>query len=102
MDDKDIPPAAGKRPPQAEAPDPKLGTIGTGDDYSGQEYDSPGQAEWREEDRARSVPADGVVRGSGVGGTREEYDPATSTGSYRGELSSEEDRPVRDGPSPRR
>lgn len=91
MDEKDIPPAAGKRPPQAEAPDPRLGTIGTGDDYSRQEYDSPGQAEWREEDRAKSVPADGVVRGSGTGGAREEYDAGNSAGAFSGVPSAKDD-----------
>lgn len=96
MGEKDIPPAAGKRPQQAEAPDPELGKIGTGTDYSGQEYDSPGQEQWRDEDRARRVPPDGVTRGSGVGGAREEYDPATSTGSYRGDDTSEEDQASRD------
>jgi len=102
MGEKDIPPDAGKRPLQAEEPDPEIGKIGTGDDYSGQEYDSPGQAEWRKQERAKSMPADGTVRGSGVGGEREEYDPATSTGAYRGELSSQEERTRQDDASPRR
>jgi hypothetical protein len=44
-----------------------VGEIGTGEGYSGQEYDSAGQAAWRVEQTRHNVPADGVVRGSGVG-----------------------------------
>lgn len=83
--DPDIPPAAGKRPPREDQPDPQRGPVGTGEGYSGQEYDSVGQHEWREKDRAQSVPHDGEIKGSGVGGEREEYDVGTSTGAFRGD-----------------
>lgn len=41
--------------------------IGTGGGYSGQEYDSAGQAEWRAEQQRHALPADGAVHGSGSG-----------------------------------
>ncbi|MGN6376828.1 MAG: hypothetical protein ACTHMG_14930 [Sphingomonas sp.] len=91
--DKDIPPAAGKLPPQSEGPEPRRGAVGTGDGYSGEEYDSAGQVEWRDEDRTKRVPPDGEVRGSGVGGAREEYDPGTATGAYDGDVTTGEDQP---------
>ncbi|HVI97444.1 MAG TPA: hypothetical protein VM657_00080 [Sphingomonas sp.] len=65
-DTEDIPPDAGKRSP-IMAREPPLGEIGSGPGYSGQEYDSAGQAEWRAREQARSVPRDGTVEGSGIG-----------------------------------
>ncbi|MBB4085598.1 hypothetical protein [Sphingomonas carotinifaciens] len=80
MTDRDIPPEAGKRPPFAK-PEPPLDAIGTGKGYSGQEYDSAGQAEWRAGQDAQAVAPEGIVRGSGTaaggGAPGEDYDPNT-------------------------
>ena len=65
--DTDIGPDNGVRPSFSTPIDERLGKIGTGDGYSGQEYDSAGQAEWRAEQKRRNAPADGVARGSGAG-----------------------------------
>ena len=73
-DDRDLSPDNGQRPPFAK-PDPKLGRVGTGDGYSGQEYDSEGQQEWRAADLAKQVSPDGLAHGSGAPG--EEIDPET-------------------------
>ena len=92
---KDIPPEAGKKPPY-EKPEPPLGDVGSGEGYSGQEYDGAEQAEWRDRDRARSVPRDGKVEGAGVGAgggkAGEDYDlddagggPLPGSGEARGD-----------------
>jgi hypothetical protein len=74
-DDRDISPDQGKAPPFAQ-PEPKLGAVGTGSGYSGQEYDSAGQAEWREGDKGLRVSPDGEAHGTGSPG--EEIDPETA------------------------
>ncbi|MHA6722386.1 hypothetical protein [Sphingomonas sp. RS2018] len=73
-DDRDLTPDNGRAPPFAK-PEPALGEIGTGDGYSGQEYDSVGQGEWRAADVALNVAPDGVAKGTGSPG--EEIDRAT-------------------------
>ncbi|TPG42726.1 hypothetical protein EAH79_02335 [Sphingomonas koreensis] len=89
-DGQDIPADNGRRPPYIR-PAPPTGKVGTGDGYSGQEYDSEGQALWRERDHARSVPKDGEVTGSGVGAgggeTGEDFDldPQSGGGTMPGE-----------------
>lgn len=83
----DIPPEAGKRPVFATPLDPEAGAeIGTDkNSYSGQEYDSAGQAEWRAEQARRALPADGAVHGSGAGAgggnPGEDYDSDSQNGS---------------------
>lgn len=72
---RDIEPDNGRSPPFAK-PDPLLGAIGTGEGYSGQEYDSVGQAEWRAAERDREVAPTGEAQGSGSPG--EEIDPRTA------------------------
>jgi len=83
--DTDIGPDNGVRPSFATPIDERLGEIGTGDGYSGQEYDSAGQAEWRAEQERRNASADGVVRGSGAGAAGgnpgEDFDVATTGGA---------------------
>jgi hypothetical protein len=85
--DADIPPDAGKRPVFARPVDPKAGgEIGTDKQgYSGQEYDSAGQAEWRAEQARHDLPADGAVHGSGAGAgggnPGEDYDSDSQNGS---------------------
>jgi len=81
----DIPPEAGERPTFARPVDPSAGKeIGSDDSYSGQEYDSAGQAEWRAEQKRHALPADGEVRGSGAGtgggNPGEDYDSDSATG----------------------
>jgi hypothetical protein len=82
---KDIPPEAGKRPPFATSLGRDAEAIGSGTGYSGQEYDSAGQAEWRAEQAKRSMPADGAVHGSGAGAgggvPGEDYDDDSAGGS---------------------
>ncbi|WP_137788062.1 hypothetical protein [Sphingomonas sp. 3P27F8] len=78
-------PNAGKRPVFATPADPEAGSkVGTGAGYSGQEYDSVGQAEWRREQERHSLPSDGTVEGSGagVGGGNpgEDYDSDSAAG----------------------
>ncbi len=73
-DDRDLAPDNGKSPPFAK-PDPKMNRVGTGSGYSGQEYDSVDQAEWRAADAARGVSPDGEVHGTGS--PAEEIDSAT-------------------------
>lgn len=66
--ESNTPPEAGKRPPFAQPVDREAGKeIGTDQTYSGQEYDSAGQAEWRAEQSRHALPANGEVRGSGSG-----------------------------------
>jgi hypothetical protein len=80
-----IPDEAGERPAFARPVDASAGReIGTDDTYSGQEYDSAGQAEWRAEQSRHALPADGIVRGSGVGAgggsPGEDYDSDSAGG----------------------
>lgn len=77
-DDRDIPDDTGRAPPFAKS-EPRLGPVGTGDGYSGQEYDGDGQAAWREGDRRLGVSPDGAAHGTGS--PREEFDPETSGGA---------------------
>ena len=64
----DIPAEAGKRPRFAEPGNPGAAAdVGTGDGYSGQEYDSAGQAQWRAGQQRQSLAQDGAVHGSGAG-----------------------------------
>ena len=81
----DIGPETGKRPDTAKPGDQKLGKIGTGQGYSGQEYDSVGQEEWRRKQEERTAPADGAVHGSGAGAgsgdASEDYDVGTPGGA---------------------
>lgn len=74
----DIGPDNGVRPRDATPIDTGPGAVGTGGGYSGQEYDSKGQADWRAEQERRNVPADGIARGSGSPG--EDFDTATPGG----------------------
>ena len=80
-DHRDLSPHNGRAPPFAK-PDPERGAVGTGSGYSGQEYDSVGQEEWRAAERGLEVAPDGKARGSGS--PREEIDPGT-TGSSESE-----------------
>ena len=66
-DDRDIGPDNGHRPPFAKPIDEGRGDVGTGDGYSGQEYDSDGQAAWRAEQAGANLAPDGIARGSGAG-----------------------------------
>lgn len=89
---KDLPPEAGVKPRYTE-PNPPPGEVGAHGHYSGQEYDAPGQAEWRR--KADRSPPPGELSGSGIGAgggqDGEDYDsdpqggsgvlPAAGTGS---------------------
>lgn len=80
-----IPPESGKRPDFARPTDAgATKDIGTGGGYSGQEYDSPGQAEWRKEQQRHALRADGEARGSGSGAgggnPGEDYDSDSAAG----------------------
>ena len=83
MSGREIPPDAGTAPPfdPLETPGPEQ--TGSGDGYSGQEYDNKGQRAWRE-GQDDEVASDGEVRGSGVsaggGNMLEEYDSDVATG----------------------
>lgn len=66
-DTPDIPPDNGERPRFATPIDEHAGHVGSGTGYSGQEYDSEGQAVWRAEQEKRNLPKDGGVSGSGIG-----------------------------------
>lgn len=82
---RDIGPDNGRRPPFATPIRDGLGEVGTGEGYSGQEYDGAGQERWREEQQRRNLPADGGVLGSGVGAgggdPGEDFDIATPGGA---------------------
>lgn len=82
---KDIGPDNGERAPFARPIDEGLGKVGAGSGYSGQEYDSEGQAEWRARQKQRGLPADGAVKGSGAGAgggdPGEDYDIGTPGGA---------------------
>ena len=84
-DDRDIGPDNGRRPPFAKPVDEDTGAVGTGTGYSGQEYDSKGQAEWRAEQSRADLPHDGVARGSGAGAggghAGEDFDDDAAGGS---------------------
>lgn len=89
MTDSILPPDNGKRAPIARVGEaPKLGEVGTGDGYSGQEYDSKDQARWRADQEA--LQRDGEVRGSGAGagggnpGEELDSDSANGDGSVPG------------------
>lgn len=77
------PPEAGKRPPHAKAGS-DIGEVGTGDGYSGQEYDSRGQQAWRDEQAKHAVNPSGEVHGSGAGAgggnEGEDYDSDSAAG----------------------
>ncbi|MEG3150109.1 hypothetical protein U1769_09435 [Sphingomonas sp. ZT3P38] len=78
------PTEAGKRPRQS-APASGIGDVGTGDGYSGQEYDSKGQQAWRDEQEKHTVDPSGEVHGSGAGAgggnDGEDYDSDSAAGS---------------------
>ena len=74
IDERDLLPDNGRAPPFAK-PDPKLGEVGTGEGYSGQEYDARGQKEWRAAEAQLRVSPNGEARGTGSPG--EEIDPET-------------------------
>jgi hypothetical protein len=81
----DIPPEAGERPPFDRPVDAEAESqVGTGEGYSGQEYDSAGQAEWRAEQARHQLPASGEVHGSGAGAgggnPGEDYDSDSTAG----------------------
>ncbi|WP_156363653.1 hypothetical protein [Sphingomonas sp. Leaf357] len=86
--DRDVGPDAGQRDPSTLPADTDRGTVGTGEGYSGQEFDSEGQAEWRKKEEHRNLPADGAVRGSGAGAgggdPGEDYDVGTPGGAAPG------------------
>lgn len=75
----DILPENGHRPSFSKPIDERLGAIGTGGGYSGQEYDSDGQAEWRAEQDRRKGAADGSGIGAG-GGPGEDFDSDPKAG----------------------
>jgi hypothetical protein len=79
-----LPPEAGKRPAQARS-GTGIGEVGTGDGYSGQEYDSRGQQAWREEQEKPALDPSGAVHGSGAGAgggnEGEDYDSDSAAGS---------------------
>lgn len=85
VETRDIGPDNGQRPPFATPIREGRGRIGTGSGYSGQEYDSAGQEQWRAEQERRNLPADGEVRGSGAGagggGPGEDFDVDTPGGA---------------------
>jgi len=67
-DKTDIPRDNGERPPIARVgKNTRLGAIGTGSGYSGQEYDSNDQQRWRDEQDRLAVAHDGEVTGTGIG-----------------------------------
>lgn len=81
----DTPSEAGKRPRFSQPIDPEAGkAVGTDQTYSGQEYDSAGQAEWRAEQERHALPASGEVEGSGAGAgggnPGEDFDSDAATG----------------------
>jgi len=80
----DQPPEAGKRPTHGRPPS-DIGDIGTGQGYSGQEYDSNGQQAWRDEQKKHAVDPSGEVHGSGTGAgggnDGEDYDSDSAAGS---------------------
>jgi hypothetical protein len=80
----DIGPDNGKRPPFAKPIDTGRGAIGTGTGYSGQEYDSAGQDDWRRRQEALAVDPGGKVEGSGAGAggeTGEDFDDDSANGA---------------------
>lgn len=88
-DHRDISADQGAAPPFAK-PEPKLGAVGTGDGYSGQEYDSAGQAEWRQGDRRLRLDPRGEVHGTGSPG--EEIDPETAGSAENANAGAKPDR----------
>lgn len=102
--DADIPPEAGRRPVFAKPVHPKAGAeIGTDkNSYSGQEYDSAGQAEWRAEQARHALPADGAVHGSGAGAgggnPGEDYDSDSQNGSGYPRTGAEGEEKIADEP----
>ncbi|KQS04000.1 hypothetical protein ASG11_06830 [Sphingomonas sp. Leaf357] len=84
-DDRDIPPDNGERPTFSTSIRKGLGDVGTGDGYSGQEYDSAGQSAWRAEQQRRNLPKNGGVAGSGIGAgggqKGEDYDVDSPAGA---------------------
>lgn len=85
MTEKNIPPESGKQASYAPATvEPPLGEIGTGEGYSGQEFDSKDQARWRDRQKAAAAPEDGEVHGSGTGfgggAGGEDYDSDSADG----------------------
>ena len=58
MDDEDLKQEIGKRPPFAKPVYKGLGKVGAGDGYSGQEYDSVGQDDWRKRQEDISLEED--------------------------------------------
>ena len=80
----DIGPDNGKRPPFAKPIDTGRGEVGTGAGYSGQEYDSAGQDDWRRRQDQLAVDAGGKVEGSGAGAggeTGEDFDDDSANGA---------------------
>jgi hypothetical protein len=79
----DFPTEVGKRPPHVNSA-ADIGEVGTGDGYSGQEYDSRGQREWRAEQERQSIDPSGTVHGSGAGAGGgndvEDYDSDSASG----------------------
>jgi len=92
-DNRDLPEDTGKAPPFAK-PEPKLGEVGTTGGYSGQEYDAPGQAEWRDGDRQLGVSPDGEAHGSGSPG--EEFERNTPGGQAAPQAGATPDREAGD------
>lgn len=92
VDERDIGPDNGRRPRFATPIRKGLGKVGTGEGYSGQEYDGAGQEKWRAAQERRNLPADGEVRGSGIGAgggdPSEDFDIATPGGAAPGGIQS--------------
>ena len=87
-DERDIPPDNGKRPTFSTPIKKGVGKVGTGKGYSGHEYDSTAQSEWRAEQERRSLPGNGGVAGSGIGAgggqVGEDYDVDSPSGAEPG------------------
>lgn len=95
MTDRDLSSDNGTAPPFRH-PEPPLGEIGSKGGYSGQEYDSPGQAEWREGERRLGISPDGEAHGTGSPG--EEIDPETAGSAEQPRAGDQPDRgPVPEG-----
>ena len=92
----DMPSENGKRPTFRKPIDERLGAIGTGGGYSGQEYDSAGQDAWRRTHERQNVDASGAVHGTGVGAggaPGEDFDDDTANGGAAPPTGSDADKP---------
>ena len=93
LEGRDIPPDNGRRPTFSTPIKKGIGKVGTSKGYSGQEYDSTGQSEWRLEQERRNLPGNGGVAGSGIGAgggqVGEDYDVDSPAGAEPGGAASD-------------